>query len=143
MAEPRRLVFDTNVLLSRLLVPSSVPARAVGKGLREGTLLASRATLDELADVLGREKFDRYVSASRRREFLDRYGRLVEMVEIERPVRACRDPKDDKFLELAVNGAADCVVAGDGDLLALHPFRGISIVTPAAYLAGSEGRRGS
>jgi predicted nucleic acid-binding protein len=49
-------------------------------------------------------------------------------------VRACRDPKDDKFLELAVSGAACCVVTGDQDLLALHPFRSVSILTPAQFL---------
>ena len=47
---------------------------------------------------------------------------------------ASRDPKDDKFLDVAVNGRADVIVTGDGDLLALHPFRGIAILTPAAYV---------
>ena len=50
-------------------------------------------------------------------------------------VRACRDPGDDKFLEVAVNGRADLVIPGDRDLLALDPFIGVSILTPAAYLA--------
>ena len=51
-----------------------------------------------------------------------------------RIVRACRDPRDDKFLEAAVNGRADFVITGDKDLLALQPFAGIAIVTPADYL---------
>ena len=42
----------------------------------------------------------------------------------------CRDPKDDKFLELALNGKATHIVSGDEDLLVLHPFRGIPILTP-------------
>ena len=50
-------------------------------------------------------------------------------------VRASRDPKDDKFLEAAVNGRANVLVSGDGDLLDLNPFRGIAIVTPADYVA--------
>ena len=49
-------------------------------------------------------------------------------------VQACRDPRDNKFLEVAVNGRADILVSGDKDLLALHPFRGIDIITPADYL---------
>jgi len=49
-------------------------------------------------------------------------------------IRECRDPKDDKFLEAAVNGRAGIVVSGDGDLLHMHPFRGISILTPSDYL---------
>jgi predicted nucleic acid-binding protein len=46
----------------------------------------------------------------------------------------CRDPRDDKFLEAAVNGHADVLVSGDKDLLQLHPFRGIAILTPSDYL---------
>ena len=49
---------------------------------------------------------------------------------------ACRDPTDDKFLELAVSGNADLILSGDKDLLTLHPFRGIPIVTPAAFVSG-------
>jgi predicted nucleic acid-binding protein len=52
-----------------------------------------------------------------------------------RVVRACRDPSDDKFLEVAVNGRADLIITGDRDLLELDPFMGIAILTPAAYLA--------
>jgi predicted nucleic acid-binding protein len=49
-------------------------------------------------------------------------------------VQACRDPDDDKFLEVAMSGGADWIVTGDADLLALHPFEGIAIVTPADFL---------
>ncbi len=60
--------------------------------------------------------------------------RLAPIVEIVQRIQACRDPADDKFLEVAVNGRADIIVTGDGDLLDLHPFRGIAILTPAAYM---------
>ncbi len=56
------------------------------------------------------------------------------VVAIGEEVHACRDPKDDKFLDLAVNGQATCLISGDADLLALHPFRGIAILTPAQFL---------
>ena len=56
------------------------------------------------------------------------------MVNITEHIAACRDPKDDKFLELAVSGRADLIVSGDQDMLALNPFRGIPIVTPAAFV---------
>ena len=55
-------------------------------------------------------------------------------MEIVQQVRACRDPKDDTFLELAVNGEADVIVTGDDDRLSLHPFRGIDILSPAVDL---------
>src|ERR1700730_5304035 len=60
----------------------------------------------------------------------------AELVTITERIAACRDPTDDKFLELAVNGHADLIVSGDGDLLALNPFRQIPIVTPAAFVQG-------
>ncbi len=53
---------------------------------------------------------------------------------ITETITACRDPKDDKFLELAVSGQADLIISSDNDLLVLHPFRGISILKPAAFL---------
>ena len=56
-------------------------------------------------------------------------------VDILVPVVACRAPNDDMFLEVAVNGLADYLVTGDADLLALHPFRGVAVLTPADFLA--------
>jgi predicted nucleic acid-binding protein len=49
-------------------------------------------------------------------------------------VHACRDARDDKFLELAVNGRAAYIISGDADLLVLHPFRDIAIMTAAEFL---------
>lgn len=137
-----RVVFDTNALVSRLLVPGSVPAQAVRKAVEEADLLVSEATLYELADVLARPKFDPYITIEDRKEFLRLLGRIAEMVPIVYTVHDCRDPKDNKFLELAINGEADAIVTGDDDLLVLNPYRGIPIVSPAAYLA-AEGRTSS
>ena len=60
---------------------------------------------------------------------------FADRIPITRVIQVCRDPKDDKFLELAVNGAAQLIITGDADLLALHPFRRTEILTPARYLA--------
>jgi len=57
-----------------------------------------------------------------------------ETVEITSSIRACHDARDDKFLEVAVDGRAEMIVTGDQDLLALHPFQGIAILTPSDYL---------
>ncbi|MGD0182708.1 MAG: putative toxin-antitoxin system toxin component, PIN family [Terriglobales bacterium] len=129
-----RIVADTNCLVSRLLLPSSVPGDAVRRAADSGLLLASEATMNELADVLARPKFDRYISLADRQQFLRLLGRVAEFVPIVYPIRECRDPKDDKFLELALNGRAHLIITGDADLLALHPWREIAIVTPARYL---------
>ena len=79
-------------------------------------------------------KYDRYVSRERREALLQRIAALVEVVEVLQHVRASRDANDDKFLEAAVNGRASAIGTGDRDLLVLHPFRGIAIVTPTDYL---------
>jgi putative PIN family toxin of toxin-antitoxin system len=74
------------------------------------------------------------VPRKRRDALLLRFAPLIEIVDVLQSVRASRDPKDDKFLEAAVNGRADVIVTGDGDLLELNPFRGIAILAPAAYV---------
>ncbi len=130
----QRVVLDTNALISRLLLPGSIPAEAVRRAIADHTVLASDPTIMELADVLSRRKFDPYVAVDTRKQFLRLFGRIAEFVPILHVVRACRDAKDDKFLELAVNGTANLIVTGDDDLLALDPFRAIRIMTPAAFL---------
>jgi len=129
-----RVVIDTNALVSRLLLPGSIPGQAVRRAVAEAQLLASDDTIIELADVLARKKFDPYTTVRERQEFLRLFHRIAERVPIVHVIRACREPKDDKFLELAVNGAAQLIITGDADLLALHPFRGIDILPPASYL---------
>jgi len=130
----KRVVLDTNTLISRLLSRHSVPAKAVDLAIADHQILTSEATLIELADVLGRAKFDPYVTIGERQEFLRSFDRIAERIEVVRPIRACRDPRDDKFLELALDGEADIIVTGDDDLLVLDPFRGVSILTPARFL---------
>jgi putative PIN family toxin of toxin-antitoxin system len=128
-----RVVIDTNVLVSRLILPQSLPAQAVRRAEQEALLLISEATMYELANVLARPRFDRYVSLDDRKSFLRRLGQIAESVSITQLVRECRDPKDDKFLEVALNGRADVIVTGDADLLGMHPWRGIAIMSPADY----------
>jgi uncharacterized protein len=134
MKDRTRTVVDTNALISRLLLPNSVPGRAVSMAVDAGLLLVSESTMNELVEVLSRPKFDRYVSRADRQQFFRLLARVVELVPILCPIQACRDPKDDKFLEVAVNGSADLIVTGDAGLLSLHPFQNISILTPNSYL---------
>jgi putative PIN family toxin of toxin-antitoxin system len=130
-----RVVIDTNVLISSLFLTTSTPAKAVEKAVTKAQLVATTETLRELIEKLLLPKFDRYVGRDRREALLERVASLVEIVQVLQSIRASRDPKDDKFLEAAVNGRADVIVTGDRDLLDLSPFRGIAILTPAAYLA--------
>jgi putative PIN family toxin of toxin-antitoxin system len=134
MSDKPRYVFDTNVTISAALFGQSPPGQALHAALSRGELLVSRASLAELGEVLGRKKFDRYLTRAEREEFLVKLVREATVVDVTEEVRACRDAKDDKFLEVAVCGRASCMVTGDADLLALHPFRGIPILSPAQFL---------
>ena len=134
MREPERVVVDTNVFVSQLLRLSSVPGQAAGEAMDTGVVLVSAATLNELADVLAQAKFDRYASLEQRIQFIRLIANTAEFVPIIHPVRECRDPKDDKFLEVALNGRADVIITGDTDLLAMNPWREIAILSPADYL---------
>jgi uncharacterized protein len=134
MTSKLKFVIDTNTLVSSILIASSVPDRAVKLIRHSGIILISVATIEELQKVMNRPKFDKYVDREIRSEFIAQLTQQSELVEINEPVIACRDSKDDKFLELAINGNADYLISGDRDLLVLHPFRGIPIITPAAFL---------
>jgi hypothetical protein len=129
-----RAVFDTNVIVSAALLAGSVPRRAFDKAFDAGRILISVPVLLELAEVLARPKLNKYLLEEERMRFLISFLKAAEMVEVTERVAACRDAKDDKFLELAVSARADCIVSGDADLLVLNPFRGIPIITPDNFL---------
>ena len=98
-----------------------------------GLLLKSTITERELFVTLARPRLAPLIPP-RFRDWLSDLLAAAELVTITDRITACRDPEDDKFLELAVNGHADLIVSGDADLLALDPFRGMPIVTPAAFV---------
>lgn len=129
-----RVVLDTNVLISYLLLNHSVPGRVVRLVLDHHTILVSHTTLDELSVVLARDKFDRYVTPEARRHFLAEFSAIAEPIEIVRITDASADPDDNCYLDVAINGAANCIVTGDRDLLALHPFEGVAIIPPSEAL---------
>jgi putative PIN family toxin of toxin-antitoxin system len=126
-----RVVVDTNILVSQLILPESMPAQALAQAEMRSILLFSETTMYELSDVLARQKFDRYVSRETRKGFIQRVGRIAEFVPIIQTVRECRDPKDDKFLEVALNGRADVIITGDAEM---HPWREVEILSPLDYL---------
>lgn len=129
-----RFVFDTSVLVSALLLPHSKPRQALDLALERGKVLVGFAVLAEVFEVLNRKRFRRYIDEEDVRSFLAALTRESEYVEVDEHITACRDPKDDKFLELAMSGHANYIISGDSDLLALNPFRGILITPPHTFL---------
>ncbi|MBM3151120.1 MAG: putative toxin-antitoxin system toxin component, PIN family [Chloroflexi bacterium] len=134
MAKKGRYVLDTNVVVSALLIKKSVARRALDKARKTGGILLSLEVIEELFDVLGRPAFNRYVDERDRVQFLTLLIRDGILVDINRRVAVCRDPKDDKYLDLAINGKVDIVISGDAELLTLHPFRDIRILDPRQFL---------
>ncbi|MBC9868329.1 MAG: putative toxin-antitoxin system toxin component, PIN family [Opitutae bacterium] len=129
-------MLDTNVLISAALQPNGSP-RAVVETLRavRGVLLFSDETFDELQTRLHRAKFDKYVSHNSRSIFLAQLETVSEWVSIIGAKLGCRDPDDDKLLETALMGEADCIVTGDQDLQVMSPFLHIPILSPTEFLA--------
>src|SRR5438128_175763 len=133
-----RVVLDTNVFVSAALKQRSTPAEAARAVERRHVLLKSLATERQLFEVVARPYFGPLIGYDTR-AWLRELMSAAELVAITERIAACRDPTDDKFLELAVNGHADLILTGDKDLLALNPFRGIPIVPPAAFVQGGAG----
>jgi putative PIN family toxin of toxin-antitoxin system len=129
-----RCVLDTNRLISRLLLPGGAAARAVDHALASGVPLGWDDTLAELAQVLSRPKFDRWVLLAERQQFVRLLSGVARRVVITHRVQACRDPRDDQFLHVALNGEAEAIVTGDRDLLVLDPFHGVRILSPSGFL---------
>lgn len=129
-----RFVVDTNVLISVLLFKTSVPFRAIELAEKQGIILYSEATLNELEQVLNRKKFNKYLSLEDRQLFLFKFISSSQLVSITENITVCRDEKDNKFLELAVSGNANIIVTGDIDLLVLNPFQSVEIITPDMFI---------
>lgn len=132
-----RAVVDTNILVRALIMPhGTVGPVLLRLRQREYTLLYAQSLLEELIDVLNRPRIRRKYDLSQ--DDIKTIISLIllrgEAVEPEQPITICRDPKDNKFLEVAVAGKADVIVSGDEDLLVLHPFEGIPIVQPRTFL---------
>lgn len=129
-----RVVFDTNALVSALLFEDSTPARAFFFAAAKGQILISAELINEIHSVIHRPKFDRYINDSEREDFMLSLVENGELVTVTETITVCRDVKDNMILELAVSGKADAIVTGDGDLLDLNPFEGITILNPQTFL---------
>lgn len=128
-----RLVVDTNVFVSAIIKASSPPSFVVRWLESHGRPLKTDATEYELFDVLERPHIQALVSPIYRQGLKTLFAK-AESIHVHEPIAACRDPKDDKFLELAVNGRADVIVSGDADVLTMRAFRDIPIITPTTFL---------
>ena len=134
------IVFDVSALVGAAIRRDGVPERALGRALREDQLAVSDAVEAELWDVFSRPRLKRFLNPELRENVLATVRLFGLFFTPTTRVTDCRDPKDDKYLELALAAGATTIVSSDHDLLALHPWRGVRVLSPAAYLADAGGR---
>jgi putative PIN family toxin of toxin-antitoxin system len=137
-AQRCRVVVDTSTLIGALLRKRSTPNQVLLWVFEHCTIYASPSTLQELAQVVQRASFDKYASFADRMTFFEAYADRASVVIPQIIVTDCRDPKDNKFLELALHIQADALVTSDDDLLTLNLWRGIAILNPADFLMWTE-----
>lgn len=139
MSSFHRVVLATSTLVSAALRVGSTPHQAFVQAISQGEVCVSITTFAELEHVLLRPKFDLYQPPDVRREFVELVRKFAVLVPVSATDEAsvfpaCRDSKDNPFLALVLACAADVLVSSDADLLVLHPWRGVPIVTPAGFL---------
>jgi uncharacterized protein len=129
------IIFDASALVSAALKSDSVPERALLRAEEVDVFALSSAVENEIVEVFNRPKFAQAIRQERREYVLGILRDAAVWFDPAERVADCRDPKDDKYLELALAAGAETIVTGDDDLLVLHPWRGVRILRPADYLA--------
>lgn len=125
---------DTNCFISANLLENSISAQAFDKALKLGNIAISDSVLAEYTEVIYRKKLDRYLSNKKRDAILQQLADHAIRFSPTEAVADCRDPKDNMILELALACKASCILSGDQDLLEMHPFRNIRILSAATFL---------
>lgn len=129
------VVIDTNVLISAAIIKHSTPDQAVRKAFMNDMVIRSMSTIVEFSNKLKAKKFERYFRNEYEGDiFVHLFADKSKLIEVSHHVTICRDPSDNKYLELALSGKADCIITGDPDLLALHPFEKIPIISPKEFV---------
>jgi putative PIN family toxin of toxin-antitoxin system len=127
-----KVVFDTNIFISALVIPNSKAEQAIIK-IIEGndTLLLSKEIMGEILSVLS-IKFHRDREAISHVAFY--LSDLARMIKPTRKIRLFKDDPDNRILECAVSGRADVIVTGDKEILKLGEYEGITIISLKDYL---------
>lgn len=129
------MVLDSNLVVSAFLNPEGMASAALQVAVANFDVAASSATLAELADVLKRDKFDRYATKADRITRLEAYAQTVLVFDVQLEVTDCKDPKDNKFLALCSTAGAKVLVTGDKkDLLVMHPYQNTAVLGLRAFV---------
>ncbi|MGD0961777.1 MAG: putative toxin-antitoxin system toxin component, PIN family [Methylomonas sp.] len=124
--DEERIVVDTNVLISAAIKRNGVAREALDTILDNYQILQSNDTFHEIEEVIQRGKFNKVLTNEERESLLQDLATRSEFISISYQTDACRDPKDNKFLDLAVSG--------DKDLQDLGKHQEIEILSPTQFL---------
>lgn len=135
MTKTKKYICDTNIFVSAVLSFNSLPAKIIEDILNKNIFFAfSDETYHELVEVFNRKKFDKYISVEKRDLFIDKIYNSSQNYTINEKVALCRDPKDNKFLDLALASNAEFLITGDEDLLVLKNIGKTEIITPREFI---------
>lgn len=134
MNNNKRFVLDTNLIISGILTRHSPPSKVFDYIRTYGEFIFSEETFKEVARVLYRPKFDRYISIQSRDKLIHDLIEISTFVSPQKKYSICRDVKDNMFLDIAVEGEVSFIISGDEDLLVLEEFAGIPIVNARTLL---------
>jgi putative PIN family toxin of toxin-antitoxin system len=126
-----RIVLDTNVLIAALIARGTCH-ELLEHGVLRHELITSQFILDELREKLI-EKF-KYPNAMADEAITVLRSRMKVVTPSPLEILVCRDADDDNVLAAAVDASCDCIITGDKDLLVLHPYQAIAILSPRAFL---------
>lgn len=132
-----RIVVDTNIVMGGLINPRrSSSGRVVGLWLEDRVeVLVSPEIRGEYLDIASKMRFGRREAVEEREQKLKRL--LANARTVEPGIRLdCvpGDPADNRFLECAVAGRADCILTQDRHLLTLAEFQGVRILTAGDFI---------
>jgi uncharacterized protein len=133
---PEFIVIDTNIFISAALSPTGTAYQVFAKAVQNFVIIQSNETYQEIASRIYKPKFDKYISNERREEFLNIIKSKSQFIQTISCITSCRDPDDNKFLELAIDSKAKFLITGDKDLLTLKSqveYQSI-IISPRDFL---------
>jgi uncharacterized protein len=137
-----KIILDTNVLISALIF-SGQPSIVLKKCFEDYNiqLYSSKAIYEEIKDKIENGRVDKiahkvkvFLTKENKTEFLDILKSQCHFYTPKKQFKTCRDPKDDMFLDLAIEVGADFIITGDKDLLEISSFYGTKILKPKEFL---------
>lgn len=134
MVSPNKFILDTNVLISAFILRASIAYKVLAHCISNGVLLFSTETFEEFGRVISRRQFDKYLKDDDRKHLMSELFDISEHQKISSDLRLCTDDTDNMFLNLAVDGAASCIITGDMALLKVNPLGHMPILNPRQFL---------